>query len=149
MVKNLPREKVENDLYLFLRTIYHYERNIAAMFGLDYQEIYLLQSLRRSSPQRLTDISLVLDIPMFTASRLVERLAQKKLIRKEKGAADRRSISVSLLTEGEKMVQAIEKESYERIVQNSDHLSDEDLASLFRMTEKIYEILGIPKSKVE
>lgn len=149
MVKNLPREKVENDLYLFLRTIYHYERNIAAMFGLDYQEIYLLQSLRRSSPQRLTDISLVLDIPMFTASRLVERLTQKKLIRKEKGAADRRSISVSLLTEGEKMVQAIEKESYERIVQNSDHLSDEDLASLFRMTEKIYEILGIPKSKVE
>ena len=125
MVKNLPREKVENDLYLFLRTIYHYERNIAAMFGLDYQEIYLLQSLRRASPQRLTDISLVLDIPMFTASRLVERLAQKKLIRKEKGAADRRSISVSLLPEGEKTVRAIEKESYERIVQNSDHLSDE------------------------
>jgi len=149
MVKNLPREKVENDLYLFLRTIYHYERNIAAMFGLDYQEIYLLQSLRRASPQRLTDISLVLDIPMFTASRLVERLAQKKLIRKEKGAADRRSISVSLLTEGEKMVRAIEKESYERIMQNSDHLSDEDLASLFRMTEKIYELLGIPKSRIE
>jgi DNA-binding MarR family transcriptional regulator len=149
MVKNIPREKVENDLYLFLRTIYHYERNMAAMFGLDYQEIYLLQSLRRNSPQRLTDISLVLDIPMFTASRLVERLAQKKLVSKEKGIADRRSISVSLLPEGEQVVRSVEKESYDRITQNTNHLTDEDLAAMFHMAEKVYEILGIPKNRVE
>jgi DNA-binding MarR family transcriptional regulator len=149
MVKNIPREKVENDLYLFLRTIYHYERNMAAMFGLDYQEIYLLQSLRRNSPQRLTDISLFLDIPMFTASRLVERLAQKKLVCKEKGITDRRSISVSLLPEGEQVVRSVEKESYDRIMQNSEHLSDEDLAAMFQMGEKVYEILGIPKNRVD
>jgi DNA-binding MarR family transcriptional regulator len=149
MVKNIPREKVDNDLYLFLRTIYHYERNIATKFGLDYQEIYLLQSLRRNSPQRLTDISLVLDIPMFTASRLVERLAQKKLVSKEKGTVDRRSISVSLLPEGEQVVQSVEKDSYDRIMQNSDHLTDEDVASMFHMAEKVYEILGIPKNRVE
>ena len=45
------------------------------------------------------------------------------------------------------MVRAIEKESYERIVQNSDHLSDEDLASLFRMTEKIIRAFGYPQKQ--
>ncbi|MHC1684852.1 MAG: MarR family winged helix-turn-helix transcriptional regulator [Clostridiaceae bacterium] len=149
MTTKISREKVDNDLYTFLRTIYHYERNIAAQFGLDYQEIYLLQSLRRTSPQRLTEIAAVLDIPMFSASRLVERLAQKHLVSKEKGTSDRRSISVLLLPEGEKVVLAVENESYARIVQNSQEMSAEEIDSLFHMAESVHKILGIPQSRIQ
>jgi DNA-binding MarR family transcriptional regulator len=112
MDKKISREKVNNDMYLFLRTIYHYERNIAAQFGLDYQEIYLLQSLRRRSPQRLTEIAATLDIPMFTASRLVARLVQMEMVSKRKGVSDRRSISVELLAQGEKVVCEVEENAH-------------------------------------
>jgi DNA-binding MarR family transcriptional regulator len=149
MDKKISREKVNNDMYLFLRTIYHYERNIAAQFGLDYQEIYLLQSLRRRSPQRLTEIAATLDIPMFTASRLVARLVQMEMVSKRKGVSDRRSISVELLAQGEKVVCEVEEKSYTLIMQNSAQMSDSDFESLLRMVEKIYEILGIPENKVQ
>jgi DNA-binding MarR family transcriptional regulator len=149
MAKNISREKVEDDLYLFLRTIYHYERNIAVQFDLDYQEIYLLESLRRESPQRLTEIARRLDIPMFSASRLVARLAQMELVSKDKSSGDRRSISVQLLSKGKQTIRAIDSDSYSRILNNSTDWSQTDFDSLFRMAEKLYEVLGIPRSKLE
>jgi DNA-binding MarR family transcriptional regulator len=116
---------------------------------LDYQEIYLLQNLRRVSPQRLTEIARVLDIPMFSASRLVERLVQKKLITKEKGVEDRRSISVSLLPEGEKVVGLVEQDSYERIMDSAKEMSKEDFASLLQMSERLHQVLGVSKSVIQ
>jgi Transcriptional regulators len=148
MAKEITREKVEEDLYLFLRTIYHYERNIAVQFDLNYQEIYLLQSLRRESPQRLTEIARTLDIPMFSASRLVARLAQLKLVSKNKSSTDRRSISVELLPKGKETIRAIDEDSYQLITKNAQEWSQADFDSLFRMAEKLYEVLGIPRSKL-
>lgn len=148
MSNKVSREKVDNDLYTFLRTIYHYERSISSQFDLDYQEIYLLQSLRRTSPQRLTEIANTLEIPMFTASRLVGRLMEKNFLTKVKGSQDRRSISVSLLPKGEEIVQAIEAESFKRIQENTTDMSDEELNSLLTMAEKLYEILGIPQHRI-
>ncbi len=149
MAKNISHEKVNNDLYLFLRTIYHYERNMAIRFGLNYEQVYLLQNLRRVSPQRLTEIASTLDIPMFSASRLVERLAEMKLISKEQGVEDRRSISIKLLPEGEQLVRSIEDDSYDRIMENSAEMSDAELEGMFQMGEKVYAVLGIPGNKVK
>jgi len=148
MEPDVSQEKVIDDLYLFLRTVYHYERNIARRFDLNYQEIYLLQSLRRSSPQRLTEIARVLDIPMFAASRLVGRLLKNHLVAKEKGAHDRRSISVSLLPEGEKIVQTIETDSYAQILKGTSEMSKDEFSGLLRMVEKLYRILGLPADLV-
>jgi DNA-binding MarR family transcriptional regulator len=149
MGQPIAREKVDDDLFMFLRTIYHYERNIAAQFGLNYQEIYLLQTLRRKSPQCLTDIAKVLDIPMFSASRLVERLVKQKLLTKEKDSRDRRSIQLTLLPEGEKIVERIAEDSYTRITQNLQNLDEKNVDSLFRTTEILYRVLGIPLEQVK
>jgi DNA-binding MarR family transcriptional regulator len=149
MSKNISHEKVNNDLYLFLRTIYHYERNMANRFGLNYEQVYLLQNLRRVSPQRLTEIAATLDIPMFSASRLVERLVQMKLVSKEKGVEDHRSISVKLLPAGEQLVRKIEDDSYDRIMENATEMSDAELEGMFQVGEKVYAVLGIPRNKVQ
>jgi DNA-binding MarR family transcriptional regulator len=149
MKQTISREKVDNDLFIFLRTIYHYERNIAAKFGLDYQEIYCLQSLRRVSPQRLTEIATTLEVPMFTASRLVGRLVEEEYITKVKGSRDRRSISISLLPKGENVVKAIEEDSYQNILQHADNLNEEGLNTLFSMAETLYEVLGVPQARVK
>jgi len=149
MTVKISREKVDNDLYLILRTIYHYERSISTRFGLDYEEIYLLQSLRRTSPQRLTEIATMLNIPMVSASRLVGRLAKNSLVSKEKGTKDKRSLSVRLLPAGEKMVKAIEKESYELIVENSKDMTKAELDSLYSMAETVYKVLGLPKHVIK
>lgn len=149
MGQPIARQKVDDDLFMFLRTIYHYERNIAAQFGLNYQEIYLLQTLRRKSPQCLTDIAKVLDIPMFSASRLVERLVKQKLLTKEKDSRDRRSIQLTLLPEGEKIVERIAEDSYTRITQNLQNLDEKNVDSLFRTTEILYRVLGIPLEQVK
>jgi DNA-binding MarR family transcriptional regulator len=97
----------------------------------------------------LTDIAKVLDIPMFSASRLVERLVKQKLLTKEKDSRDRRSIQLTLLPEGEKIVERIAEDSYTRITQNLQNLDEKNVDSLFRTTEILYQVLGIPLEQVK
>ncbi|HQN05179.1 MAG TPA: hypothetical protein PK174_07160 [Anaerolineaceae bacterium] len=46
------RTQIDALLFLVLRTIFHYERSIARDYGLDFQQIYALQFLRRHPDAR-------------------------------------------------------------------------------------------------
>ena len=80
------REKIDNDLYLGLRTIYHYERSIANRW---------------------------------------------------------RSLCVSLQPEGEKVVEEIEANSYEKVTGNAVNMPEEEFASLLRTAEQLHQVLGV------
>ena len=65
-MKTIPQKKLNEDLFTVLKTIFHYERIFTEQFGLKFEEIYILQHLRRTAVVRVTDISKELQLPMFT-----------------------------------------------------------------------------------
>jgi DNA-binding MarR family transcriptional regulator len=140
---NLSREKVDEDLYLVMRTIFHYERGLENQFGLGYEEIYVLQYLRRNPKAHLFEISEELNLPMFKCSRLVSRLVERKLVSKSQDKEDRRGIQIVLLPDGEKMVQRIEDFSFERVNKNLHAMGTEDTTRLLTTIEKLPIWLGI------
>jgi DNA-binding MarR family transcriptional regulator len=140
---NLPRSKVDEDLYLVMRTVFHYERGLEDRFDLGYEEIYVLQYLRRHPQVHLNDVSREMELPMFKCSRLISRLVEKKLVTKSQDATDRRGIQIVLLPEGEKIVKNIEEFSYNRINENSQGLDDEETTRLLQMIENIDRWLGV------
>ncbi len=137
------RKQIDEDLYLLLRTIYHYEKLLESKCGLDFQKLYLLLHLSNESPLRLTEVAKELNIPMFSASRLVDRMVEMKLISKTQDETDKRSISISLETGGKAMIDDLESRSYERILKNFADLSDNDFNLVMQVIEKLHRILEV------
>lgn len=149
MIENFPRFQIDEELYLVLRTICHYERSIASKYDLDFQQIYALQYLRRNLDARVTEVSLELELPMFTTSRLIDRLAARGFVKKDQDTKDRRNLHVHLEPKGEEILQAIENTSFERISQNSQNLTPEVIAQYVGLTEKLHILLGVTEHVIK
>jgi DNA-binding MarR family transcriptional regulator len=143
MNDKLQRAQIDDELYLVLRTIYHYERNIAGRYGLDFQQIYALQFLRRNANARLTDIAEEMGLPMFAASRLVRRLNEEGYLDRVKDSVDRRNQRIHILEKGEIVLQAIETASFERIIANIDEFPEQEVSELVEVARKLHVVLGV------
>lgn len=139
----LTRTQIDDDLYLLLRTIYHYEKLLESKTGLDFQKLYLLLHLVNESPLRLTEVARELNIPMFSASRLVDRMVSMGLIGKVQDESDKRSISISLQPQGRAVIDDLEHKSYDRIQKNFSDLKDEDFNLVMQVIEKLHRILEV------
>jgi len=139
----LTRTQIDDDLYLLLRTIYHYEKLLESKTGLDFQKMYLLLHLVNESPLSLTEVAKELNIPMFSASRLVDRMVSMGLIGKVQDESDKRSISISLEPQGRAVIDDLEHKSYDRIQKNFSDLKDEDFNLVMHVIEKLHRILEV------
>jgi DNA-binding MarR family transcriptional regulator len=139
----LTRNQIDDDLYLLLRTIYHYEKLLESKTGLDFQKLYLLLHLVNESPLRLTEVAKELNIPMFSASRLVDRMVSLGLVGKVQDESDKRSISISLQPQGRALIDDLEHRSYDRIQKNFGDLKDDDFNLVMQVVEKLHRILEV------
>jgi DNA-binding MarR family transcriptional regulator len=142
-MKTVSKEKINEDLYLVLRTIYHYEQNLADKFGLNYEEIYAIQHLRRYPGIHLNDLSREMDLPMFKCSRLIARLIVKKLVNKSQDTVDRRNILLVLEPAGETLVRQIEEFSYNTILDTPLAKKDDEFKQMVFLAERFPEFLGL------
>jgi DNA-binding MarR family transcriptional regulator len=145
----ISREKIDEDLFLVLKTIFHYERVIASRYGLDFEEIYTLQFLRRHNLARVTDVSSELKLPMFTVSRLVDRLAKGGYLTKQKDTADKRNVFLHLEGAGEKTLQEIETASYQRIMGNLTTMDETRVKELLSLAEGLHTVLGVTENVIK
>lgn len=143
MTVKLQRSQIDDELYLVLRTVYHYERSIAEKYGLDFQQIYALQFLRRNPNARLTEVAEELELPMFAASRLISRLAENDYLAREQDSQDRRNQHIRILEKGEAVLQAIETASFDRIMANIDGFPQQEIAELVGVAQKLHVVLGV------
>ncbi len=71
---SISRRELDEALFQALRAVYRFERSKVERFELSFEEIYLLQYLRRNSPSRMSAIAREMGIPVSNATRLVGRL---------------------------------------------------------------------------
>jgi DNA-binding MarR family transcriptional regulator len=143
MTAKIIREKVDRDMFTLLKTIFHYERILSVQYGLDFVEMYALQFLRQNPSARVTDLSTELKLPMFTISRLVQRLVAGGFLTREKDAVDKRNIHLHLEPSGEKVLAQIESTNFERITANLGAFSDPEKTELLNLADKLHIVLGV------
>ncbi len=147
-MKTIPQNKLNEDLFVVLKTIFHYERIFIEQFGLKFEEIYILQYLRRNPVVRVTDISRELQLPMFTISRLVYRLAEGGYLTKEQDSEDRRNYFLHLSEKGEKTLNDIENSTYNRISANVTNMTEDQINELLNLANQLHVVLGVTKEVV-
>ncbi|MBA3075203.1 MAG: winged helix-turn-helix transcriptional regulator [Anaerolineae bacterium] len=147
-MKTIPQNKLNEDLFIVLKTIFHYERIFIEQFGLKFEEIYILQHLRRNPVVRVTDVSRELQLPMFTISRLVYRLTEGGYLSKEQALEDRRNYFLHLSEKGEKTLKDIENSTYNRISANVTGMTETQINELLDLAGQLHVVLGVTKEVV-
>lgn len=138
------RKKIADELmYRSLRAIYHFERSLVDRFGLGYQEIYFLQLLRRRESARVGEIASALGIPVFSATRLVQRLEAKGFVNKRRGSDDSRVVVVELEPAGDRVVSEIEKHNYKLVVGSTSKLSTDEREAFLLVARDLDQALGV------
>ncbi len=139
----LNHQKLNDDLFILIRTIFHYERIFNTKFKLKIEEVYVLEILRKQEVVRVTDVSKELQLPMFNISRLVSRLVEDGYVTKEQDLADRRNFFLHLTDKGKEVLSAVENYSFERISTNVKYLKEYQVKELLHLAEQLHIILGV------
>jgi len=143
MARLPPRERVDELLYDTLRAIYHFERSLYERFDLGYQDLCLLQLLRRRPRLRVGEAARSLELPLFSATRLAQRLEGRGLLRRSPDPRDGRAVFLELLPAGEALLDEVEEGNYALIAANARKLSDRELESLVRAGACMDRVLGV------
>jgi len=144
LIDSLPRVQIDEMLYNAMAAVYQFDQQKIKLFGMTYQDSYLLYYLRRNSPVRMSDIAAELSVHISTASRAVDRLEKRGLVSRSKDPVDKRNILVELNERGLKLMKESEDHSYERIRSGVEGYSTGELAAVIKAAANLSTILGVP-----
>lgn len=142
-VQRIDRDLLDEILFGALSAVYQLERSKIDLFDLTYEEIYILQYLRRRQEVRMGDIAVELKIPMSTASRVVSRLQQRDLLTRNRDGSDKRNIIVTLRPAGKKMVKRVEDHTYALISRNLTGKTPEEIDAFYNTAVALKDILKL------
>lgn len=141
---NLSRNEIDDLLFNSFRAIYQFEQDKVHFFGLNYDAIFLLQFLCRKSPSTMGDISKEMQVPVSTATRVVDRLAARGMVARKKDAKDRRIVRVYPEPEGKRLVRAVEDHSFDVILKNFSRLTPDEMKAVLTTAGLMDKLLNIP-----
>jgi len=136
------RSDLDEVLFDALRAVYGLERDKIVTFDLTFEEIYILQFLRRRKKTCMSDIVAELRIPMSTASRIITRMQNRKLIIRKRDGGDRRNILVKLCRSGSTLVKRVEDHTYKIIMKNLSSYSPGEIESFYMTAKNLKSILS-------
>ena len=84
----------------FVREYQFRNRNEICCYGITVSQCYLLDALSTHGPLSMQDLAKHLCLKISTVTRLVDGLAKKNLVRRQKDAEDRRIVRVELTGTG-------------------------------------------------
>lgn len=137
------RERINDILFLFLQSVYLFERRESSLFSVSWDEVYLLQILARKNPMTVTELARKLKVKNFTASRMISRLADQDLVVRQQSSDDGRIVEVYITRQGLEKIKEIEDFNYKTILSNIDILGEKEVQTLMDSIEKLDILLGL------
>jgi len=144
LIESVPRAEIDQILYHAMAAVYQFDQLKVQLFGMTYQDNYLLYYLRKHSPVRMSAIASELNVHISTASRAVDRLERRKLVSRVKDPSDKRGILVALEAAGAALMKASEDHSFDKIHTGMQDYSASELAAVMKAAANLSAILGVP-----
>ncbi len=103
-------------------------------------ELLALEVISREEGLMMSDLGKRLDISLSTATGIIDRLIEKKLVKRERNGGDRRVVRVVLTDKGRKNNKTYQKQKKEIFAMMLGALSDVEQEQLIKILEKISNI---------
>ena len=141
MAINSESEKVVLRLWLLLRrvgdTLMLCQDSIFSKYGLTTEQWGVLTCIKSRGPLRPTDLASILERSTNSISMLVDRMVKAGLVRRTRDRKDRRVVTVSMTSKGEKAVEPAVIAGWEFIHEILSPLSYDDQCVLASMLETV------------
>ena len=141
MAINSESEKTVLRLWLLLRrvgdTLMLCQDSIFSKYGLTTEQWGVLTSIKSRGPLRPTDLASILERTTNSISMLVDRMVKAGLVRRTRDRKDRRVVTVSMTSKGEKAVEPAVIAGWEFIHEILSPLSYDDQCVLASMLETV------------
>lgn len=134
---NFPNERTKAviNLKYTANWLDHIGNELLKPFQISLQQYNVLRILRGAKKAiKVTDVRERMIEKSPNATRLMDKLCEKKLIERERCENDRRVVYVKITPTGESLIQKINLDNY---IQVMDNLSDEEIQTLNILLDKI------------
>jgi len=140
---DMKKEELSVLLYEFLEVIYLFQKKEEGLFGVSWQEIYLLKKLYDTGSMSVGMIAKNLRSPLFGASRVVSRLTGLGLVKKSPARENKRLVNVEITKAGNRLLTRVEDYQFKLITKNINVLKAVELESMFSGLAKLRTLLAI------
>jgi MarR family 2-MHQ and catechol resistance regulon transcriptional repressor len=147
MAINSESEKIVLRLWLLLRRVGDAlmlcQDSVFSKYGLTTEQWGVLTSIKSRGPLRPTDLASILERSTNSISMLIDRMVKAGLVRRTRDRKDRRVVTVSMTSKGEKAVEPAVIAGWEFIHEILSPLSYDDQCALASMLETVKcELIG-------
>jgi len=147
MVVNSKQENIVLRLWLLLRrvgdTLMLCQDSVFSKYGLTTEQWGVITAIKSRGPLRPSDLASILERSPNSMSMLLDRMVKAGLVRRTRDRKDRRVVTVSLASKGEKVVEPAVIAGWEFIHEVLSPLSDDDQRDLASMLEIVKcELVG-------
>lgn len=139
-----------NELYdsIFdaLRKVLYPEDFIDVDLSLSRTEILTLLQVERNGEIIMSQIANFINIPMSTATGIIERLVRKGYMERARSESDRRLVTIRLTEDGKKLAEGIKCSMLSLAEQVLDELTEDEKKLLYNVFNKITTIFSGKKA---
>lgn len=117
------------------------------LFDCSKNEIFILWFLYRNKEVNMTQIAQYINVPLNTATGIINRMEKKKLVSRTRSVEDKRIVTICLDTDGDEQIEAILKEFMyygKRVIES---FTDEEIELFFNMINKLMDIMKEERNK--
>lgn len=123
----------------FIRLFRQFKNDLNKKLGGDItrHEFMFMKLLYKQEPKKMSSLACELDVTASHATAVVEKLAQKNWLERQRSSEDRRIIELRLTDKGEEMVQYMEEVRTEYLISVFKNLSDDEINVMHQLLEKL------------
>ena len=140
---NIEKDELNVLLFNFLETIHEFQQLENSLFKVNWQEIYILKIIQRDGSKNVGYIASILKVPLFQASRLVQRMVDKDLVIKTRDLSNHRVVFVDITKTGAHLINNIEDYHFKLIKSNFQVLTNNEFHGILTGLGKLKEILSL------
>ncbi|MCX7710758.1 MAG: MarR family transcriptional regulator [Clostridia bacterium] len=115
--------------------------------ALSKQEIFALLLVERHGEIIMSQIASYVNIPMSTATGIVDRLVKNDYLVRERSESDRRIVVIKLTPKGKALMDSIKKKGTDYIQLIQQGLTEEERDAIYRIFIKILDIINKNQSE--
>ena len=138
--------KVEDDILRSLRRISRaidlHSRFLASTFGLTGPQLVCLRALGQRGLATPSELAKEISLSQATITGIIDRLASRQLVTRERTSRDRRLVTVRLTEAGQALIEQAPSPLQERFLERLQALSDEEQRNIRESLERIVHMMG-------
>jgi len=145
IVQNIPKSTdllILQSIRKIIRAINQNSKKLKNSLNITTPQLICLNAINENDNLTLAKLAKEINLSPSTVVGILDRLEKKFLIRRNRGAVDRRQIEIKLLPAGKDIVDKTPLSLQDKFLENLNHLKQDEQATILKSLDKIVHMLA-------